>query len=712
MLLSRKRLIVVLILILCLFVALLARIAYWSLVRGSELEHEAERQWISDTEIRAQRGSILDRDGNVLAQSAGADTVVLMPQEIKEPETVADALSVILELEHDKVLATASTRTRLADDGETKPIVEVWLKRQITEEQSAAIRELDLDGVKLISDVRRYYPNKDLASQVIGYTNLDGVGQTGIERRFNSALEGRQGREVAETDKMRNGIPNGEKMTIDPVDGQNVILALDEVIQSYLDSECREAYETLNATTVQATVMDIKAREILGMANIPAFDLNSPPRSDTKTLAAQSTNVTASRAYEPGALLVAITAAAAYDSDNVANSYECTGAEVVGGAEITCTEPHGTQSFAEAVANGCVIASAHMAEDMGRETFYSYLEAFGFGRKTGTELPGDADGFLMEMKYASEDEVARMGAGQSLKVTQLQLVNAFASLLDDGTMTKPIVVLALENPGGTAAESFEATVTGTSVSKDTTEDIVEALNVTSQSIGGYSVGFMSAESLQPKDKVDSPVSRAVSMIAAFAPADSPRYLMLLTLNGENETDVTTEALMPFAEQIMSSVLQYEQVHPIAPVSTGEPSASATPIPSGITVEVPAVVGMELTEAAQILAENGLNYSADGVGKVEGQYPWAGDEMTSWDKVRLEMSSKRKDNDGQVIATTGHTAVPDFTGMTFKQAMDAADDAGLVFLAQGTGIAVAQTPVSGASVERGSSVTVTFRLDID
>lgn len=713
MLLCRKRLIVVLIFILCLFGALLLRVAYWSLVRGAELEHEAERQWISDTEIRAQRGSILDRGGNVLAQSAAADTVVLMPQEIEDPENVATQLANILNLDRQEVLTTASTKTRTTSSGEERDIVEVWLKRQITEDQSAKIESLGLEGVRLIADVRRYYPNKSLASQLIGYTNLDGEGQTGIERRFNSVLEGRQGRVVAETDKLRNGIPNGEEMTIDPVDGQNVVLALDEVVQSYLDAGCTQTYEETGATTVQGIIMDVKTRQILGLSNIPAFDLNEPPRSDSKTLAAQSSNITASRAYEPGSIFTIITAAAALDSGNTADSYECRGAEVVGGAEINCSEPHGVQTFEQALANGCAVAAAHMAEDMGRETFYSYLEAFGFGKKTGTELTGEGTGVLMEMKYASEDEIARMGSGQSLKVTQLQFINALSSLLDDGTMTEPIAVLALENPGGTPSETFEATVTGNSVSEETASDLVEVLADTSETTDGYSIAMITGFSLQPKDTVDSPVSRAVSMCAAFAPADDPNYVLLMTLNGEDESQITPEVLTPYAEHIMSSVLQYEQVRPQAPVVTEEPSASATPIASGTTVEVPAVVGLELSEAIQLLEEHGLSYRANGTGEVEGQYPYAGDSMEAWSEVRLEMSVRQSESNGTSEGGGGvQTAVPDFTGMTFEQAMEAADQAGLVFLAQGTGKAVSQTPVAGAMVERGATVTVTFRLDLD
>lgn len=711
---SRKRLIVVLVLILCLFLALLVRVAYWSLLRGPELEREAERQWISDTEIRAQRGSILDRGGNVLAQSAGSDTVVLMPQNIEDPEYVATQLSEILELDRQEVLMTAATKTRTTSSGEERPIVEVWLKRQITEDQSEAIEALDMDGVKLIADVRRYYPNKSLAAQVIGYTNLDGDGQTGIERRFNSVLEGRQGRVVAETDKLRNGIPNGQEMVIDSVDGQNVILSIDEVVQSYLDAGCTELYESTGATTVQGTIMDVSAREILGMANIPAFDLNDPPRSDSKLLVSQSSNIAASRSYQPGDIFVVITAAAAADSDNLSDTYVCNGAEVIGGAEINCSEPHGSQSFDEVLANGCAVAAAHMAEDMGRETLYSYLDAFGFGKKTGTELPGDGTGSLMEMKYASEDEVARMGAGESLKITQLQYINALSALLDDGTMTKPIAVLALENPGGAASETYEATVTGTAVSTETANRVAEALGASAETTDGYSIGYISGKSLQPRETVDSPVSKAVSMCAAFAPADDPKYVLLLTLNGEDENETTDDVLMPYASQIMSSVLQYEQIRPSGASSMSEPSASATPVPSGVTVQVPPVVGMDLAEAVQVLEENGLSYKADGIGKVEGQYPYAGDSMYSWSEVKLEMSTKRRESAsaGAVVSTAGQTAVPDFRGMPFERAMAAADEAGLVFLAQGTGVAVAQTPVAGAMVERGTSVTVTFRLDLD
>lgn len=709
MLISRKRLVVLSGVLMVLFVLLLVRVGYWTVVRGADLESEAQSQWISDTIVRANRGSILDRGGNVLAQSAGADTVVFQPQSIKDADAVAGALSEILDMDRDELYAKASTKVRTDSKGNTTDIVEVWIKRQITAEQSEQIEALGLEGVKLISDVQRYYPNRSLAAQVIGYTSLDGDGQTGIERRFNSVLEGRAGRTMAETDPLQNDIPNGDEMIIEAVDGQDVILTLNEVVQSYMEDACSAAREDLGADSVQGTVMELAGREILAMANAPAFDLNEPPRSNSEQLAREGTNVVTARAFEPGAFFALFTAAAAYDAHETEGAYSCTGTATFDGTEITCSAIHGTQTFDEAVENQCLIAAAEMAAATGIQNFYSYLDGFGFGKTTGIEFTSDNPGVIMEMKYASEAETARMGSGAALKVTQLQLIDALAALLDAGTVKTPQLVLELRNADGTAAETYKTQTVSEAVSAASSEHIRGILAKAETAEGD--IGTLQASVLQPQDSLENAGSECVNLFAAFAPAENPKYLVLMTGNGDSEAVRDEEILRRYAVGVLTETLQYFGIpveqEKAQPSRSAEPAGTLSPI-----VQVPRLVGLTLANARERCAEEGLELTANGTGTVIGQYPYAGTQVDRGSEVQLEMSSRTSQGAVSSSLPGGQTTVPNFTGMTFEEAMERAYDAGLTFMAQGTGIAVAQTPVAGAAVERGATVTVTFRIDVD
>lgn len=707
---SRKRLFVIMVVLTTLFLLLLIRVGYWSLIKGPELEKEAQGQWISDTVVSAQRGSIFDRSGNVLAQSAGADTVVLMPKEVKDAQKVASGLAGILGLDEKDIYEKAITTTRIDSEGKEKPVVEVWLKRQITAEQSQEIKDLKLEGVKLIADVRRYYPNRAFASQVIGYTSLDGEGQSGIERRFNSILEGRQGRAVSETDGLNNEIPNGDEMIIEPVDGQNVVLTLNEVIQSYLEEACGRALEDLDADSVQGTVMDVPTREILAMANVPEFDLNEPPRSDSERLAREGTNIVTARAFEPGNIFTIFTAAAAQDSNNVAPNYSCTGSAIIDGAEITCPDVHGEQTFEEAVHNRCLVAAANMAADMGMRTFYKYLEGFGFGRETGIEFTSDNSGHLMEMKYATEAETAKMGSGTALKLTQLQFLDAMAALLDGGTVKSPQLVLKLQNADGTVAEEYETQTQSAAVDSDTAQKMQSILGDAEALLDGYGSGSVYGSALQPQDSLENIGSGRVSMYCAFAPLDDPKYLVLITVN--TATDVATDetAAESYVQDVLENILQYAGVQPsVASVPSPSPTPSGTLPPY---VKVPRLVGLDMDSALELIESEGLEMEKDGTGTVIGQFPYAGTEVDRGSTVQLEMSVTQRDPEGSQTPSGGQTTVPDFTGMSFEDAMETALSAGLTFYAQGTGKAVAQVPIAGAAVERGTSVTVTFRIDAE
>ena len=330
-------------------------------------------------------------------------------------------------------------------------------------------------------------------------------------------------------------------MIIDPQDGQSVVLTIDEMAQSILEDYCNALYTDHAPNSVQGLVMDVTTGEILAMANIPQFDLNDPPRDDASALAALSVNTITATPYEPGSIFGVFTTAAALN-ESATGEYTCNGSDVIDGEKISCSAVHGTQNMLQAVQNHCSIAAAQQANALGKDTFYQYLKAFGFGEKTGIDFATDTLGDVMEKKYARQADVALMGAGENMKVSQIQMADALSSLLNGGTLYTPRLVLGLADGNGNIVEQYDAEVKGQTVTADVASqlktmmlDYIQSGDGGEAQIAGYSVGGISGSSMLYDG--DVPVQdKVISSFFAFAPADNPRYLVMVTANGISAGD--------------------------------------------------------------------------------------------------------------------------------------------------------------------------------
>lgn len=678
-----------LIILVVLIILLMTRVGYWSLWKGDWLKAQAETQWVKDKEVNAKRGSIMDRNQQILAQSAAADTVVLLPEKIekeKNADAIADNLSQILGLDRNDVYEKATNTEKK----------EIWLKRQITMEESNAIEALGLKGVAFRDDVRRFYPNKDFASQVVGYTNLDGEGQTGIERRYNTTLAGRSGRQVAETAKDGSGVPNGQEMEIQPQDGLNVVLTIDEITQSFLESACKELYEAQSPESVQGLVMDVTNGEVLAMANIPEFDLNSPPREDATALSMLSINNITAAAYEPDNIFGLFTTAAAIDSGKATGDYTCSGSVTLGGEIISCDAAHGAQDTGKTLMNHCSVGAATQADSMQKEIFYQYLKNFGFGQKTGIDFSSDTTGEVIGKRYAREADVAMMGAGRDMKVSQIQIAGAASSIINGGSLYIPKMVLGLSDADGNMTEKYEAEVKGQTVSQSTSAQMKGFMEGIAQSeqgiqIPGYSVGAMygTAQYYQDGAAVEG---KEISTYIAYAPADNPKYMVMISATGTPKTENSATVCVPYVQKTLTGALKNGNIMPSENVQSQE------------KVVVPNLVGMDLQTARDTLSNLGFNSSYDGSGTVQSQIPAANEEVYKNSTVQLSMETKEMQQ-----AAADKVVVPDFTNMNITQARDAAIASELVFIARGDGAAQSQSPAAGSQVEKGSSVVIEFKL---
>lgn len=697
----KKRLVILLVFVIIVFLLLLVRIGYWTFYKGEWLQNQAEGQWTQDMPVSAERGSILDRNGNVLAQSASADTVILRPKQIDNPDEVADNLAAILGMDrqtiYDKAIDTSKS--------------EVWLKRQITREQSDQIRALDYKGVYFTVDVKRYYPNKDLLCQILGFTSVDGEGLSGLEKQYNKYLAGKEGRIIAQTDKEGRELASGKEIYIDPENGYNVQLSIDAVIQGFLEKACLETYEANGAKGVEGIVMDPTNGAILATANIPGYDLNDPPRDDSELLQELSRNKVTSDVYEPGSTFKIVTTASALDSGAVSvdTTFDCSGSYVVDGQRIKCWRPagHGHQNLYQAVQNSCNPCFMQMALNMGTDTFYKYIKSFGFGQKTGIDFISDQPGLVVDQKYVKNVDLARIGFGQSIAVTPLQLVSAVSAVINGGTLYQPRLVTALTDEDGNVVQQFEPVSKGQVISAETSatmrsilQSVVDEGTGRNAKIAGYKVGGKTGTAQKYDETGAVSPDKVISSFIAFAPADNPKYVCLILVD-EPGTSVQFGSVVaaPYVKDVLEQTLKYENIPPTETSEIAE------------TVTMPRVIGLDTETAKSQLESLGLTCTINGTGTVTNQLPSENEVVAKGTDVAL-YTAESPLTDEETVEETGENMalIPDVSGLTVVEARDKLNEAGFEIDVRSSGKAVRQTPGAGEYAEKGTAITVYFALD--
>jgi stage V sporulation protein D (sporulation-specific penicillin-binding protein) len=443
---NRKRLLYFLIGVSLIFFILIIRIGYIQMVWGTELQEKALDQWTRTLDVYPQRGIIYDRTGKVvLAQSASADSIAARPSQLENPQDTSDKLAEILGMDAEKLYELLSDTNRS----------EVWIKRQLSREESVKVRELNIKGIYFTEEPKRYYPNGNLASHILGFTMRyaePGVGlkgQEGVELYYDKYLRGIPGQLVMETDARGRETPNNVERLIPAIDGWDIHLTIDQVIQHFVEKAVSDAMDNYRANKVYCIVMDPKTGEILAMANRPDFDPNDPPRElGYEGMEKFVKNIAVKDNMDPGSTFKIITSASALESGvaTVNSSYFDPGYRTVDGQNIRCWRAggHGQQSFYEVVQNSCNPAFMDMALGMGKETFYDYIEAFGFGARTGIDISGEEQGVVMPRQQVKNVDLARIGFGQAIAVTPLQLINAVSAVINGGNLMEPHIVKALE----------------------------------------------------------------------------------------------------------------------------------------------------------------------------------------------------------------------------------------------------------------------------
>ena len=751
------------------FVPLIGTLYHLMITEHDYYNEKAIKNQTRSTNLTATRGVIYDANMNVLASSSTVETVFIDPNEIaeqmKQPENsnlldqIARGLGEILDVEPSFVYEQA------ADKQYRYKVIKRKISEELADEVRAFISENSITGVYLETDLKRYYPNSSLAAQALGFVSSDNVGSEGLEAYYNEELSGTAGKVVTSKGNYGSEMLYTYEKYYDASDGSSLITTIDSTVQAYVEKNLQNAidkYDIKNGAF--CIVMDVNTGEIKAMATLGSYDPNNyleiyddttallleneraaalalPEASAAYEAAietykqdvaaarmAQWRNRCVSDGYEPGSTFKLITLASALDSGAVTlnDSFYCGGQEKFTGREqiLNCWKSagHGAQTTAQALGNSCNIAFGHIGLRMGGDTFYDYLKSFGVMEKTGVDLPGEASGLFYERKYLNDPAnygtsyLITSSFGQSFRITPMQLVRAVAAIVNGGYVLEPYIVSEVVDADGNTVQKNEKTVLRQVISQQTSEtmrtlmeQVVTEGTASAARTPGYRVGGKTgtSEKLDEYDENGQQVKDKIVSFVGVAPIDDPKYVVLVALDtpaySENSEKYTVHG-MYISGGLMAAPTVRDIFLDILPYLGVEPDYGSEDI-RGVNFTVPDVIGMDETEAGELLAEKTITYRVVGTGSVvTDQLPAAGSQVPGNSQIILYMGAEKQ-------AT--RVEVPDFIGCSVADVNYLASNAGLYVQAKGTDrtdvyvLAAYQDIEPGTEVDRGTTITVEF-----
>ena len=547
-----------------LFCLFLGRFFYVQLVWERELLARAVDQWTRELPVAPERGNIFDANGELLAGNTAAYTLYARANAVKDAEKTARALSSLLPLSYESLLAKLSDRSSS----------EIVLLRRVEKETVAAVEGTNLQGIYYARDNRRVYPYGALSSQVLGFSSSDGAGLTGIEKQYDGYLAGTKGEILYETDLVGAEIEGTGASYIPAEDGLDVTLTIDVRIQSLAEEVMARALEEHGAKAARCIVLDPSDFSVLAMVNLPSYDLNDIPRGDAAELNALSRNGLISDAYEPGSTFKIVTAAAnieeylrgnksAYSPQTVFSSSRTRNVE---GSTIRCWSDHkngkhANLTLAGALNNSCNPCFVDIVLALGKETFYDYLEKFRFGSATGIDFSGEAIGMLLPESTLKNSDLARIGFGQSIAVTPLQLACAAAAAVNGGYYYAPRLVKSISSEDGAVYLESGKRLLCRTVSEETSEILSSMLEgVVKEGSGkqAYVEGLRVAGKTGTAQKYENghiAAGKYVSSFVGYFPADDPRYLVLVIVDEPQGSYYGSTVAAPCAGEIFRGIAE-------------------------------------------------------------------------------------------------------------------------------------------------------------
>lgn len=735
----RQRMSVVILFLTFVFAILTTRLTYIMTIKRQDYAARAEEQWTSEVKIDAIRGKILDRNGKELAVSANVYRVDfdlnsirsflkrdLTEDRIKElnsigitvspgkeeltNDDIAPVIAKALDLEVDKVKDKLETKLPSGAAAGSATLI-----RRIEKEQADNVKELNISGVLVSPDTKRYYPNNNFLSHVLGSTNIDGTGLTGVELQYNSYLSGVPGMKITELDKNNNDLPYTISQFTSPINGKDVTLTIDENIQYFAEKAAKQAYEDNMAKAVSVLVMDPHTGEILAMVNKPDFDPNEPYEgyedfdgaNKSEQIQKMWRNRLVNDTFEPGSIFKVITAIAALEEGvvNENSTFFCGGSISVGGIHPKCwrTQGHGSQSFPEIIQNSCNVAFIQLGQMIGKEKLYEYINKFGFGKTSKVDLPGEASGIVKKFENVSEADLATISFGHTNTINSVQYMAALNAIANGGTLIEPHVMKEVTHEDENGIEIVDETfnpIKTTVASEEKTKELRTYLErvVTygsgnSTFIEGYHIGGKTGTA-QKSINGRYQDGKYISSFVGMAPVDDPKVTIMITVDEpSNGAYYAGQVAAPYAKNLFMDIFNYLD-NKFSDENLGQISRD---------VVIPDVRNLKINEAKKILKEAKLDFNIDGEGeKVLDMSPYPGYSVKEGSKINLYTGSDATYNN--------NVAMPDVRGYSKENAETLLKDLGILSSFEGEGMVIEQSISPGEIISKGTSVKFTLNLD--
>ena len=616
----KKRIRTEFIVLIILLIGLISRIGIIQFVNGEELQLMAYMQQTMDRKINPKRGTIYDSSGKVaLAVSSTVETITVNPTNIKkeDKEKVAKALTEIFNLDYETVLKRVSKRSSIENivkkvDKEKADKLRIWMKENSIDK-----------GINIDEDTKRFYPFNNLASQVIGFCGIDNQGLDGIEAIYDEELKGEKGRITKITDARGGEISNSSEDYIEGIDGNDLILTIDSNVQGIAEKYLAEACIDNKCTDGgNIIVMNPQNGDILALAGYPNYNLNDPymPNTEelkqiwdsisssdkTKAMQAMWRNKAVSDTYEPGSTFKLVTASAAVEEKIVTNidkagEFVCTGGIDVAGVRMKCWRyyrPHGAESLREGLMNSCNPVFIGLGQRLGVHKYYEYLNKFGFLRRTGIDLPGEAGAIFLKEEKVGPVELGTISFGQRFEVTPLQMITMVSTIANGGEYIKPRVVKAMVDSQTKERKEIEVVKVDRAISKETADNVLSMMESVvadgtgrNSQVAGYRIGGKTGTS---EDGVNT--GKYVTSFIGVAPISNPQVAILVILynpTGEGGHQGGGVAA-PIGAQLFGEILPYLEV-----------TKDGKNVETIEDVIVPLIEGKSIKEAEKILKENNL-----------------------------------------------------------------------------------------------------------
>lgn len=561
----KKKMLIVFIAVAVILLFLIGRLVFLMIFCSEYYGQKAKDLHQRERDIKAARGEILDRNGEVLATNRSVCTISVIHNQIKEPEKVIQTLAAELGMDEDEI------RKRV----EKYSSIEI-IKKNVDKEVGDAVRKYGLAGVKIDEDYKRYYPFHSLASKVLGFTGGDNQGIIGLEVKYDKYLSGTSGKILTLTDARGVEIEEAAEERLEPVNGYKLRTTLDRNIQEYVEQAAAKVQEKKSADSVSILVMNPQNGEMLAMVNTPEFNLNEPytlsdvtegavlsDREKQDRLNQMWRNQCINDTYEPGSTFKIITTAAGLEEKVVSldDQFSCPGYKIVDDRRIKCHKVagHGAETFTQAVMNSCNPVFIEVGLRLGTTNFYRYFRQFKLLSKTNIDLPGEAATIMHKEENIGPVELATISFGQSFQITPVQLATTVSSLINGGTRITPHFGKEILDEQGNVIETLQFESTSGIVSAETSETLRYVLEqVVAEGTGNkaYVPGFHIGGKTATSQTLPRSSNRYIASFLGFAPADNPQVLVLVIINNPQGIYYGGTIAAPVAQEIFNNILPY------------------------------------------------------------------------------------------------------------------------------------------------------------